>query len=153
MHKNTQLLLAYTCLFSSAVAAVTYDSHWRSVHGQTLSEAEMKAEHRRASGTHQTRVVSVPQPLPSDVSNLEVVIAPPSNPPQLPRGVFLVKETMTVQSTDGRSSELAAGTQVSLLRQDNGKMKVTRDGQDYLLEEAKLTRDSKTVAMSFQRKG
>ena len=153
MRKNTQLLLAYTCLFSSAVAAVTYDSHWRSVHGQTLSEAEIKAERRRASGTHETRVVSVPRSFPADVSTVEVAIAPASNPPQLPRGVFLVKETMTVQSTDGRSSELAAGTQVSLLRQDKGKMKVTRDGQDYLLEEEHLTRDSKTVAMSFSGKG
>jgi hypothetical protein len=109
-----------------------------------LSEAEQKAANRRAQGNSATRVVDVSQVADEKV---EVASALPAKEQgdQLPRGIFLLKESATIEGTDGTSHELSAGTQMALLRRDHGKMKVTHNGVDYLLEENQLTRNIKAV--------
>ncbi|MEK0447813.1 MAG: hypothetical protein RL088_81 [Verrucomicrobiota bacterium] len=159
MRKNTQILIAYSALFAAAVAGVCYDAHVRSHTVPALSEAEKLAAERRAKGNVASRTVELPSAATSVHS--EVGYAAKAGSPahssnaatELPRGIFLIKETVTVESTSGVKCELEAGTTVSLMRREEGKMKVTCDGRDFLLEENLLTRNSKAVSRLIARKG
>ncbi len=116
MRKNTQLLIAYTCLFASAIGAVCHDAQWRANRPIVLSEAEQKAALRREKGLSTTRVAPIAEePAPAAVASNK-----PDGAAQLPRGVFLLKEATTVRTTDGPSRRLAAGTQVMLVRREEG---------------------------------
>jgi hypothetical protein len=146
MRKNSQLLIAYTLLFSAAIAVVTYDTHRKSLEVPALSEAEQKAAERRAKGNNKTRIVAIPSAPSEDFAETKVATGPTQpTENQLPRGIFLTKESMTLTATDGSQHELKAGTQVSLIRRDGEKMKVHHDGFDYLLQEDKVTRNVRAV--------
>lgn len=159
MRKNTKILIAYTVLFATAGVGICYDAHVRSNHVPVLSEAEKMAAERRAKGNIASRTVEIPTA--SNSVHSEVGYAAKSSSSgfssnaahELPRGVFLVKETVTVESTNGVKCELEAGTTVSLMRREEGKMKVTCDGRDFLVEENLLTRNSKAVSRLIARKG
>ena len=56
MRKNSQLLLAYTALFTSVIGAFCYDTHIRSTQVPALSEAERKAADRRVNGGSATEL-------------------------------------------------------------------------------------------------
>ena len=137
MRKNSQLLIAYTALFTTAIGAICYDSHLRSMHIPGLTEAEKKAADRRAKSGNNTRIVAMPEA--AEVKALS------ENAAQLPRGIFLTTQTMTLQTTDGQKQELAAGTQVLLVRRDKGKMKIHHDGADFLVDEEQITRNVRAV--------
>lgn len=141
MRKNSQLLIAYTLLLTSAIGAVCYDSHIRSKYIPALSEAEQKAAERRAKGTSVSRVVSAPAPAVAPAGDGESK----NGATQLPRGIFFTKETMTLESSEGKSREISAGSQVVLVRRDHGKMKVHLEGSDYLVDEEQLTRNIRAV--------
>ena len=51
-----------------------------------------------------------------------------------------------MRSTEGRNCELAAGTEVTLLRREKGKVKISHDGDQFLVEENQITRN--VLAMS-----
>lgn len=142
VRKNTQLLIAYTALLIGSVGTVCYETNRRSLIVQPLSEAEQKAALRRQKGITATRVITAPT---------TTVVEPATEPApvkgtQLPRGVFLVKDTMSLRSTEGRNCELTAGTEVTLLRREKGKMKISHDGDQFLVEENQITRN--VLAMS-----
>lgn len=143
MRKNTQLLIAYTTLLICSVGTVCYETNRRSLIVQPLSEAEQKAAIRRQKGITSARVITAPAA--PELSAAEPASAKGT---ELPRGIFLVKDTMNVQSTDGHDHQLSAGTEVTLLRRENGKMKVSHDGNQFFVEENQVTRN--TLAM---RKG
>ena len=153
MRKNTQILIAYSALFAAAVAGVCYDANVRSHTVPTLTEAEKMAAERRAKGNVASRTVELPSAATSVHS--EVGYAAKAGSPALSSNAAneLVKETVTVESTNGVKCELEAGTTVSLMRREEGKMKVTCDGRDFLLEESLLTRNSKAVSRLIARKG
>lgn len=154
MRKNSQLLIAYTVLFTSAIGAVCYDSHVRSMQVPGLSEAEQKAADRRAKGGSATRIVAIPTAPTELVAEVKRTSEPTETSAELPRGVFLTKETMKLQSSDGQTRELAAGTQVMLVRRDKGKMKVQHNGSDYLVDEDQITRNVRAVEkLIASRKG
>jgi hypothetical protein len=159
MRKNTQILIAYSALFTAALAAVCYDAHVRSHTVPVLTEAEKMAADRRAQGHVAARTVDLPSAASAVSSEVGYAAKPGSQAiasnaaHELPRGIFLVKETVTVESTNGVKCELEAGTTVSLMRREEGKMKVTCDGRDFLVEESLLTRNSKAVSRLIARKG
>ena len=141
MRKNTQLIIAYTCLFASAIGAICHDAQWRANQPIVLSEAEQKAALRREKGLSSTRVAPIAEePVPASVASHK-----PDGAAQLPRGIFLLKEATTVRTTDGPSRQLSAGTQVMLVRREDGKMKVTHDGVDFLVEDGQVTRNMKAI--------
>ena len=155
MRKNTQLLIAYTMLFASATGAVCYDAHIRANQPVPLSEAEMKAAERRENGNTVSRVVvSSPNVASSEIPAQSQELAHAKRATsQLPRGVFVVKDTTSAKATDGTMHDLTAGTQVILLRREGEKMKVTCDGFDYLVEENQVTRNMEAVGkLLAQRK-
>ncbi len=150
MRKNTQLIIAYTMLFASVTGAVCYDAHVRANQPVLLSEAEVKAAERRQNGNTATREV---------VTSQEIAKSDSPSPSkraasQLPRGIFIVKDTTSAKATDGTTHDLTAGTQVTLLRREGEKMKVTYDGFDFLVEESQVTRNMEAVEkLTAARKG
>ena len=141
IRKNTQLLLAYTLLFGTATGAICYDANVRSNQPLPLSEAEIKAAKRRADGNFESRAIVTP---PAGSTSLESA-REQSTGTQLPHGVFVVTDTTSATATDGTTHDLTAGTQVTLLRREGAKMKVTHDGFDFLVEEGQVTRNMETV--------
>lgn len=150
MRKNTQLLIAYTMLFASATGAICYDAEIRANAPVPLSEAEKKAAERRENGDNATRLVVIsPEAAPAEVPEPAQRTAA-----QLPRGVFVMKGATSAKATDGTTHDLTAGTQVTLLRREGEKMKVTCDGFDFLVEENQVTRNVQMVErLLAQRKG
>lgn len=141
MRKNTQLLIAYTTLFASAIGALCHDAKWRASQPIVFSEAEKKAALRREKGLSTTRVAPIAEePAPAAVASKK-----PDDAAQLPRGVFLLKEPTTVRTTDGPIRQLSAGTQVMLVRREDGKMKVTHEGVDFFVEDGQVTRNMKAI--------
>lgn len=158
MRKNTQILIAYSGLFAAAVFGICYDAHVRSHTVPVLSEAEQMAAARRAKGDVAVRKFQAPTKYDSSTAEVGTPASQGSATlsrnaaAELPRGIFLVKETVTVESTNGVKCELEAGTTVSLMRREEGKMKVTCDGRDFLVEESLLTRNSNAVNRLIARK-
>ena len=145
MRKNTQLLIAYTSLFASAIGAICRDAQWRASQPIVFSEAEQKAALRREKGLSTTRVAPIAEePAPATIASKI-----PDDAAQLPRGVFLLKEPTTVRTTDGPSRRLSAGTQVMLVRREDGKMKVTHEGVDFLVEDGQVTRSRVGIRRGF----
>lgn len=135
MQKNTQLLIAYMGLFACAAGVVWNETNLCSVVVSPLSEAEQKAALRREKGLTTSRIAPSP---PAESASTD-------KPVQLPRGIFLVRETMSVQSTDGQNHELTAGCEVTLLRRENGKLKISREGNQFLVEEHQVTRNIRAM--------
>ena len=133
--------MAYTGLFAGVAAAISYDYRIRSFETPIFSEAEQKAALRREKGITTTRVVAMPNPNKPQ----EVVTPTTGKATQLPRGVFLIKETLSLKSTDGEPLELGTGTEVILLRHEAGKLKVSQDGRQFLIEESQVTRNAHTI--------
>ena len=135
MQKNTRLLIAYTALFACAGCIISHELNHRSIQSQVLSEAEQKAALRREKG------LTTAQVIPSPTAEVESA----AKTSQLPRGIFLVVETLSVRSIDGQHHELTAGTEVTLLRRENGKLKVSHDGSHFLIEEHQVTRNVRAI--------
>jgi hypothetical protein len=159
MRKSTQITVAYIALSVAAIGCIFQDAQARSGFSKAMTEAEKMAASRSKSSEVKPRAIQTSQPNVRTVSEPEVSrtssMTPrsSSNPaPELPRGVYLVKEALMAQSTDGTMCELKAGTPVSLMRWEDGKMKVSFEGRDFLVDEKLLTRNSKSVSRLLTRK-
>ncbi len=159
MRKSTQITIAYIALTLAALGCIIQDASARNSFSKVMSEAEKIAASRNTSGelkprvpqlsSSAARVVNEPTKTYTSSNKSETTS---NSTPELPRGVYLIKETLTVQSTDGAKCELEAGTAVSLMRWEDGKMKVSFKGMDFVLDEKLLTRNSKSVSRVFVRK-
>lgn len=159
MRKNTQLTIAYIALFTAALGCIVQDANARSNYTKALSEAEKMVAARNVSGETKSRTPQYKQTYsetsvqPKSAYNSPAKTESSSSQmPELPRGVYLIKENLTAHSTEGVKFELEAGTAVSLMRREDGKMKVSLDGNDFVLDEKLLTRNSKSVSRLVARK-
>lgn len=128
-------LSAYIALFAISAGVVAYDAHERK-EGAILSAAELAY----AANPKAPRVE--PRQEVAEVA-LPIVAAPKKA--QAPYGVFFLKTAVEVPTSDG-SRTFRAGAKVQFVRRMDGKVKVTRDGTDFLVEESQITDDAESAA-------
>jgi hypothetical protein len=141
LRKNTLLLCAYCTLTVSAFAIVACDAHRRS---EILHQAALAAPAKIGE-----RLVPVPfaplsqSPFPEARPESNPAASPEHDP--APPSVYFLKVAVQVDSGDGPLS-FDRGSEVRLIRQQDGKLLVTRDGTDFLVEKTQVTEDRSTVA-------
>ncbi len=130
-----QILNAYLALAAISTGVIAYDAYDRTEH-VALSAAEVAF----ASQSKLPDVASKYEATHAEVAPLAETAAA-SKSAQAPYGVFFLKNAVEVPTADG-SRTFRAGAKVQLVRRMDGKMKVTRDGTDFLVDESELTSDA-----------
>jgi len=149
VRSKTSLLCAYCLLGVSALAVVAYDAHRR---------GELS---RQDAPTAPVGIAERPQPVPFApiaespfpearpdrlaageriAKQTEASHAESSEKAPAPSGIYFLKVAVRVQSGEGPLS-FGRGTEVRLVRQQDGKLLVTRDGTDFLIEKTHVTKD------------
>jgi len=152
MKKKTELVIAYGMLATAATIVVAHDAHIHRLPAKTVALAP--DPHAPAAPLPLTRLADSPflkstrqetDPTPLAVVNRESGTPGPINRQSAPFGVYFLRTAVQADSVDGPVT-FGAGTQVRLVRHQAGKMRVTRNGTDFLVEESQLTNDLETVA-------
>ena len=152
--KKTKLLCAYSLLASSSLAIVAHDAHQRT-----------------ESSLHVTQAARAPIPKPLAPVPFAPIAQSPfldARPIQLAAGeriatrskaspaasreqepapsrLYFLKVSVRINSDDGPLS-FRRGTEVRLVRQQDGKLLVTRNGTDFLIEKTQVTDDRHALA-------
>jgi hypothetical protein len=157
--KQTQLRIAYSFLAALSAWTIAYDSYSRrsfaaaatptrleslseSIEPQPITRISESPFLKTATAARESH--SVPRPIPRlhDLAEGTGRIAP--------FGVLFLKVDLDADTNEGAKS-FSAGTQVRLLRHQGGKMRVTHDGSDFLVEDWQVTNDldaARSVARS-----
>jgi hypothetical protein len=150
--KKLDLFIGYCLLASAAIAVVIRDANSRRAPTQPSARAS------------EIQVPLVPLPLTriadspflnanSSGPESKAIAAPKENDnttqsapkSSAPFGVYFLKVAIQADSDEGPVI-FRPGTQVHLVRHQAGKVRVTRDGTDFLVEESELTNDLDSVA-------
>jgi hypothetical protein len=154
VRRKTSLLCAYCLLGMSALAVVAYDAHRR---GELTLQNVQAAPVGIAERSEPVPFAPIAQsPFPEArpdrlaagervAKQTEASRAEPSETAPALSGIYFLKVAVRVQSGDGPLS-FGRGTEVRLVRQQDGKLLVTRDGTDFLIEKTHVTKDRKPAA-------
>lgn len=151
MRKKTELFLAYCFLATAAVTIVGHD-------------ATVRRPLEKPTATIPVPAVVAPFPITrladspfltsrsSEPENAGTAIAPQGaesgrsrQTRAAPLGVYFLRVAVHADSEGGHVT-FGPGTQVRLVRHQAGKMRVTRNGTDFLVDESQLTNDLEAVA-------
>ena len=148
--KKTQLAIAYTFLFSAAGAVVTADSLDRR---STLKQpTAAPTEHIRLAPYPMTCLADSPflkgrvkDGLPVATLVFAETTEGTRDRHVAPFGIYYLRVPVSTDTEDGPVT-FGPGTQVRLVRHQAGKIRVTRNGVDFLVEEKHVTNDLDAVA-------
>ena len=137
--KTRRLLVAYSLLAAASVAILAHDN-----------SARRKVPAARSVPRPPDSFPAVPLPITrlADSPFLKTAANAPGSDFETepePIAVVFLKVAVQAQTRDG-SIHFAPGTQVRLLQSLGGRMKVTRDGADFVVEDWQITDDPKTAA-------
>ena len=138
-----QILNAYIALFAISAGVIAYDSYERQ-ESAAMSAAEVAyAAQPKAPLAAPKQIVKAGEV--QEVAEVKPTVAATPKKAQAPYGVFFLKNAVEVPTADG-SRTFRAGARVQFVRRMDGKVKVTRDGTDFTVEESELTSSADDAA-------
>ena len=149
VRKKTKLRIAYGLLTVTALSVVAYDADVRSDLHYHSTQAERALTHEPAAPLPILPLAQSPFPdaRPSALASITSDKARSASQPATPgeihttvAGVFFLKVAVRVESGDGPVA-FNRGSRVRLVRQQDGKFLVTRNGTDFLVEKSQVTDD------------
>ena len=152
MKKKTEILIAYVMLAVAATVIVSHDAASRYELPRTVAQAPETPT--RPAPLPLTRLADSPflksTHQATDATSLAIVNGESGNPASgnrhsAPFGVYFLRTAVHADSAEGPVT-FGPGTQVRLVRHQTGKMRVTRNGTEFLVEESQLTNDLEAVA-------
>ena len=144
--KTLRLIKAYGLLAAVSVSIVVHDNSARRNARTTTNNVSAFPDPVALVPLPMTRLEESPflkthasdsDPLP------EFAAANPARTAQ--SGVFFLKVAVQAQTREG-ARNFTPGTQVRVLQSQDGRMKVTRDGADFVVEDWQITSDPETAA-------
>jgi hypothetical protein len=152
VRRKTSLLCAYCLLGMSALAVVAYDAHRRGDFSLQVVQAAPIGSAERPQPVPFAPIAQSPFPeaRPNRLAASERIAkqteaSQPSEKVPAPSGIYFLKVAVRVESGDGPLS-FGRGTEVRLVRLQDGKFLVTRDGTDFLIEKNHVTKDRRKPA-------
>ena len=155
VRKKTKLRIAYAVLTLTGFSVVAYDATVRN---------ELQIQNARAPRTQSARPAAplpitplaqspFPEARPESVFHRDVAIAHSEEAPAPmrernfePSAVCFLTVAVKVD-TGTRPVALSRGTRVQLVREQDGKFLVRRNGTDFLIEKSHITDDVRTLAL------
>jgi hypothetical protein len=149
--KRTDLIFAYCLLATAAIVCVVHDAKMRG--NSAAAAASIPEPQAPAVPLAITRLADSPFLNPRSESEIAANATAPqgsesTNSRQThaaPFGVYFLRVAIQADSDEGTVT-FAAGTQVRLVRRQDGKLRVTRNGTDFFVKESQVTNDLDAVA-------
>lgn len=149
VRKKTKIAFAYGVLAASALSVTTYDACLRSAPPRHRTQAGRfdAAEPALPLGITPIAESPFPEARPGnfDVSGSVLTQVPNRTKHTPPSGVYFLTVALQVDSAEGTVA-FHRGTRVRLIRQQDGKLLVTRNGTDFLVEKSQVTDDLNALA-------
>jgi len=140
IRKNITLRLAYALLTGSTICVIAYDAHLRSEVFLRTAQIERARDSEPAAPVPLNPIAQSPfleaRPGASDSR----ISANTPGAETAPSPIYFLKVPVRVDCGSG-SVALNRGTPVKLLRQQAGKLLVTRNGAKFLIEKSQVTDD------------
>jgi hypothetical protein len=147
--KRLQLLVAYLSLATTTAVVVAYDAHVRSL-AEVPRRTEVPREDPHGEAPHPMTRLSESPFLRHIARNESASIRESATARNedstanrvriAPAGVYFLTVPIRTEGTDG-SQILTPGTRVRLLARVDGKLRVSRDGTTFVVEEWQVTDD------------
>ncbi|MEO6784868.1 MAG: hypothetical protein ABI318_01940 [Chthoniobacteraceae bacterium] len=145
VRKRIQLRIAYCLLTASAISVVACDEHSRTESLSRIAETQRVhyVEPKPALPITPLARSPFPEARPGQPDGREAAVTLASSrikPKSAATAIYFLKVAVQVDSGSG-SVAFNRGTRVRLVRQQDGKFLVTRNGTDFLVEKSQVTDD------------
>lgn len=153
VRKKTKLAFAYSLLVASALSVTAYDARLRSAPPLRTQIGHFDSPEPALAFTITAIAESpFPEARPKHFDASAPILAhneatqdPTRQKHAPPSGIYFLTVAVTVDSGEGAVA-FNRGTRVRLIRQQDGKLLVTRNGTDFLIEKSQVTDDLNALA-------